>query len=320
MTVFIRKTFIFCFIILVIIFGESYAKMKMNPSKEFGLLKSNLPSTDVIIFGSSVDGYTAKDDTDRRKMSEMLDSILPSRNVTGISHGAFHSEIFLDFINYIIKAEVKKPFIIVPINLRSFSPGWDLQPRYQFVREKYEILGFPYVYDFRNYNGVSDNEYRSQPIFYKEEYLGKYGEITAQYYKQDKSDAKRNGLILNYMQTISTNHRKLTALTDIAKLCRLNNIGLMMYITPIDIRKAEELNLDGFRMKVASNLSVIKQSLENESVDLLDMSFDLESKYFDYKLIPNEHLNMYGKIITAKRIKEKFIELRKSQTQIPIGK
>lgn len=306
MATFLRKTILFCLGIPVILFCLGYAEMTIKPLKEFSFLKMVLPSTDVLLFGSSVNRYYAKEDTDKRAISEMLDSLLISEKVTGLSHVAYQSEVYLEYVKYISKTSKKKPFLIVPINLRCFSPEWDLRPQYQFIKERYEIAGLPYIYNFKRYKEISATEFEAQPIFFQDKNIGNIGNITAQYEQQDKETVMHNGLIFHYMQTLEPNHRKLRALNSIAKLCSASDIGLMMYISPIDIQQAEALNIDGFKKKVLKNIAVIKKNLEEESVDLLDMSFYLDSAYFDYESIPNEHLNMGGRLKVAERIKEKM--------------
>jgi len=309
MNTFLRKTSLFCLSIAALIFCSAYVQMKINPNKELEKLKKALPNADVVMFGSSVNWWTAEEDTDKRKISEMLDSLLPNEKVIDISHGAYHSEVYLEFVKFISKNKAEKPAIIVPINLRYFSPKWDLRPQYQFIKERYEIAGIPYLINFKNYKKISKDEYLSHPVYLHEKQIGNIENFKRKN-QQDENETMCNGFILHYLQLLHSNHKKLTALKDIVEICNKHEIDLLMYIIPIDIMKAERLNINTFKRTVLENISVIKNSLKEESVEVLDLSFYLKSENFNYNLMPNEHLNMYGRKKIAERIKQKLNQLK----------
>lgn len=119
---------------------------------------------DIILFGSSVNRYTAFQDTNKSSIGEMLDLEMVDVKVKDISHGAYHVEIFYSFLKRILKYEYQ-PKIVLPINLRSFSPEWDLRPGYQFTREK-NILEFGLLYPFlSDYEDIDITDFNTFPIY-----------------------------------------------------------------------------------------------------------------------------------------------------------
>ena len=50
-------------------------------------------------------------------------------------YDAYHIGIYLEYAQYIVAQENLPQVVIIPINLRSFSPEWDMRPEYQFEKE-----------------------------------------------------------------------------------------------------------------------------------------------------------------------------------------
>lgn len=281
--------------------GELYPELKVLRNS----LKKNC---DIILLGSSVNKYTAKSDKDKRSISEMLNDRIQDKQVIGISHGAYQLDIFEHLIKYIIRNKNKQPItIIVPINLRSFAPSWDLQPTYQFVKEKYYLIGLPYIINFKNYREISYKEFYMQPILFNNRKIGTVREFDNKEFKTDSLTDLRMGFISHYMQPINEDNEKLIALEEIDKISKQkSDLKIVFYITPIDLRKAESLKIKNFQSEVLKNIEIIKSKIKYS--ELIDLSFHFNSTLFDYKRRPDEHLNMYGRNEMAKILSEKITE------------
>jgi len=296
---FIFKTALFCVIGAIISSTFIYNVQKFRFTT-FRLLKKSLKdNSSVILFGSSVNDHKAKNDTDRRSIAEMLDSLLPEKSVVGISHGAYHSEIYLEFVRYIIKNSDYDPIVIIPINLRYFSPEWDLRPEYQFIKERYLINGFPYFH-FANwkYKEILPDEFNNSPVYYGNKPMGKVLDYLHEK-KADVNSVKVKGFIFHYMQPLKKNNQKLEALKEICKISEGHNIKILMYITPIDYASAKQYEIDGFHQQQYANVNTIKSVLAEYAIELIDLSMALNHSYFDYGRMPNEHLNMNGRLFVA---------------------
>lgn len=295
---FLLDGILFTFFLLVLIFSlEPYLISVFFPEYR-ELTKVGYNNVDVVVFGSSVNKYYAPQDTDKRSITDMLDNERHDDVIVGISHGGYHLEIFYSFLQKIARLD-KKPILVIPINLRSFSPEWNLRPAYQFRREK-GLLEFGLFYSFLSkYPGINEITFENTEVAYNEVVgtVKEYEKVT-----QDTLLEQKKGFVYHYMQPIDENHKKIEALKAIKNLALEKNIKVLFYITPIDYERARELNITGFDRQVDNNILKIKKTLEDKKPALLDLSKFLNHSYFSYYLRPNEHLNMYGKLKVVKEI------------------
>jgi len=257
---------------------------------------------DVLIFSDSTDWYTADNDKDKRSISRMLKDLLPHKNVKNISHAAYHLDIYRAFCQYLVKNKNPPELIIIPLNLRSFSPQWDMEPYYQFEKEKI-ILDRGVLSAFYKplrilkvkFNKINREAYLKLPVFKGDE---KIGEI------RDMKGLK-DQFIIKYMYPLSLEHRKIKSLLKIAGLLSSHQIDALFYITPVDYQAGEEYLPGEFIKRVTRNTGIIKDLLAQEhmSKQLLDLSLDLGSDCFAWKKpSPNEHLNQKGRKYVAEKL------------------
>jgi hypothetical protein len=307
---FIKKTLCFFILGVCIFFSVFYLRLHIGELyPELKLLRNSLKEKcDIVFLGSSVNKYAAKSDTDKRAISEMINDRIQNKKVIGISHDAYQLDIYEDIIKYIVRNKNKEPItIIVPINLRSFAPTWNLRPTYQFVKEKYYLIGLPYIINFKNYREISDQEFYMQAIFFNNQQIGTLGEFENKEFQADSLTDLKMGFISNYMQPINEGNEKLIALEEIDKISKhKSDLKIVFYITPIDFRRAESLNIKNFQPEVLKNIEIIKSKIKYS--ELIDLSFHFNSNLFDYERRPNEHLNMYGRSELAKILSESIQE------------
>jgi hypothetical protein len=101
------------------------------------LFNSAKPTPEVLYLGDSVVERISKYDVDTRTLGTMVGDCLQGKlSVAYIAHSAYHLRIFYGFIQ-VIKTLKRRPHVIIlPINLRSFSPQWDLNPVWQLEPER----------------------------------------------------------------------------------------------------------------------------------------------------------------------------------------
>ena len=88
----------------------------------------------VLYLGDSTIERIAHQDDDRRAITEMLDAHLGG-GVLGVSHSAYHPTMY-KWLSRLFEVLPGKPrLVIIPVNLRSFSPVWEYHPEYQFTEE-----------------------------------------------------------------------------------------------------------------------------------------------------------------------------------------
>ena len=299
---FFQNGLLFCFIGIFVVFPIVYI-IELLAFPEFQLLKEALENEkSIILFGSSVNEHYAIDDKDKRSISELLDAFLPGHNVVGISHGAYQSDIYLEFVKYIARSG-KKPIIIVPINLRYFSPEWDLRPEYQFNKEKNLLNGYPFIVNLKS-REINESEFNNSPIYNGNEYVGKVLDFRYIPNKaKDRISEMSKGFVFHYMQPLKANHQKLKSLFKICEIGNENDLKIIMYITPIDYTYAEKLGIKKFRQQQHDNIYIIKSTLTSCETVLIDLSMTLNSSYFDHGNRPGEHLNIRGRLRVARALK-----------------
>ena len=95
---------------------------------------------DCLVFGDSVMVRVSNHDFDRRALGDMIyDRLAPSRVVV-IARSAYHPLIF----ELLLKVVQTQPFgpaqaIVLPINIRCFSPQWNFHPAWQLNEEQRAI-------------------------------------------------------------------------------------------------------------------------------------------------------------------------------------
>lgn len=296
-------------LLLILLFAINTYWVRTHPFAEFKQLQEALKTEHpFIFFGDSVNRHYAKNDSDKRSIADMLDAKL-EQSVTGISYYAYHSELYLEFIKYICKTVPdKKVVVLIPINLRSFSPEWDLRPNYQFLKEKYALNGYPYwrYLNFKQYKIIPKTTFNTTPILYNNKEIGDVASLERMLPTAERDTSLQYGFIYHYMQTIPSDHRKIKALKEIAHYYKNSNLELQFYFTPIDYMLAEKVGVEDFRIKVTQNKRSIQKGLKDSGIKIVDLSFLLDSTQFDYEKIPNEHLNQFGKKELISQLKAFF--------------
>ncbi len=258
---------------------------------------------DVLYLGDSTIEYRHKGDTDRRSIVRMLRDMVPGLRVKRLTHAAYQLDVYAAYCRYIVSCERRhKPrFVIIPINMRSFSPHWDMKPEYQFEREKIILMGglrhvfyrplriFKYKFD-----KTTRERYLDTPVFKGDLRVGMVKGMAG----------RRNQLILRYMYSLIREHRKVVSLIDIVRCLFAHGIGVILYVTPLDYETGEKYLPGEFRVRVRENIRFIEGILRESNHELLDFSMDLPGSHFAWKphAAPNEHMNQRGRMYVAQQL------------------
>lgn len=257
---------------------------------------------------------------------ELLQEIVPEYRVGEISHAAYNLDLYLHYVRYILRGDSRPHTIIIPINMRSFSPEWDLRPGYQFTKVKkmlnmglwfsrvfarpLEILGF--------YEPPIDQKiFLDTPVYRGDEPVGTVRDFedtvepdakTAQgdtgfvYHDALPSDedeeAVRQALIYRYMYRLKPGQRQLQAAFEIAELARDTDVQVLFYITPINVQQGERFLGEPFVETLNENAALVESLVEYREARILDLSTDLEA----FAFVDMEHLREVGKEHVATRL------------------
>ncbi|MBP3128257.1 hypothetical protein [Thalassospira sp. ER-Se-21-Dark] len=239
------------------------------------------PAPQTLIFGDSVALRVAKDDSDQRSLETMVADLVGEEKVCFISHSAYNSLVYSQFCNAIASLPSKPLSVVVPINLRSFSPSWDLDPKYQFVWEAAVLADLannkqeprPFI----NSTPVADAIYQSIPVHLFEpeprtirSYLDVIEAKIGPGSKMEWRIRLKDIFELFYCHQIYQKHRKLKYLRWIYKTLTRMNIGVGFYITPINYCAGEKYAGNRFVRRVKRNIEVIKNDLRSIGVDIVE--------------------------------------------------
>lgn len=319
----ITTFFAFVFFLQSIIF-RFFPNIPSEPTNQIDAALKYKP--DVVLVGDSVIISPYSQDLDRRPVNLMLQDMIPNIKLSSLDSLAYASEVFLQQVSYITRNEFKPKLIIIPINIRSFSPHWDPRWDFQFEMDKLTLKYkntpvFPYLKFLINFNlfnlmPISKSQFLNTPVFSKDVQIGIMKDFEGPDYNTYTDLHQKNKILLSYTYTLSKNHRKLKALEETAGLLSKNNIKAIFYLTPVDYETAGKFTGDFAKNQITQNINLIKNSLNKYPVKVLDLSFRLPTNNFAWKdaLYINEHLNQNGRRFLAQELANSIIDsLKNSQ-------
>ena len=271
-------------------------------------------SPDILYLGDSVLERVAHQDRDRRLVHEILaDRVAERHRVCGLSHAAFNPAVYLALVRCLTRLKQRPKTVIIPVNLRCFSPQWDLDPAYQFAAE-IELL-----------NAFAAGDSKSVPTF-------RPVETTRDLYERlDQTQVSIEGspltsvgqfrLVMDstpstteqtrfreqqifsffYMHRLTREHRRVVALIELVALLRDFGMQELVYATPINVGAAQAALGVTFLNPVRGNAATLAESL-GDSVRLLDWSEALQPEYFFHGKLHAEHLNERGRARLAELV------------------
>lgn len=279
------------------------------------LEKAKEEKVNVIYLGDSSASNYDLDDSDKRPLPQMIQEILDDYTLTSIDHAAYAAEMFLEFSKYMVRENYHPEFVVIPINIRSFSPSWDRYPGYQFEEEK-AILKNKLLFMFlktieafdkdNSLSEISQSEFENTDVLNGKEVVGKAKDFEGHEFRNYSEENMMKSILVFYMFSLNQDHRKLESLSQIAKILTENNIKPIFYITPIDYETGEKYFPNQFLERLKENTETIKSVLKKNDVEVLDLSNKLSSDFFGWEKYPNEHLNEKGRKYVAKKIAGKI--------------
>lgn len=263
---------------------------------------------DTLYLGDCTNTSHRKWETDRRTLASILEKKIPGHKLGVLTYNSYHMEIYLEFIRYIAKSKHRLKRVIIPINLRSFSPSWDRMPQYQFEKEKILLKGGMVAAFLRafyrplrllgiDWYTISREEYLDTPVFKGTIQWGKVRDYNRIYLKKYSKEDIKGKILLFYMFSLSQEHRKIHSMISLARIGLQNNIQILFYITPIDYQSCEGYFPGEFTKRINENSLLIKNLLKKENTPVLDLSTALDSSCFTWTdtFYPNEQLNIMGR-------------------------
>lgn len=310
MKIFIYKSVIFIGTLVIL---QALIARYLMPLPQVALLETYLRAGNhIIYFGDSVIQNSPSSDTDHDSIVRMLERMRPGYAVGDLSHPGYHLGIFAAEMGYISRSSSKPEGVVVPIQLRSFSPEWDLRPENQFERDIFSLtdstqfvsLFYQPLAIFRaiDANSVPYGDFLTSPVYRGTTRVGtvndfesmKRGPVTPEKIKQD--------YIYKYMYDLNLGHRKIVALRDLMETAARAGVDLYIYIAPIDYQGGIKYIGADLTKQVSANADLICRVVTDHSLPCLNLAFSLSSDYFDYPEYPNEHMNQQGRLFVATQL------------------
>ena len=256
---------------------------------------------------------------------EILQELLPDRRVGQVAHPAYGLDLFYDFAAHMDRHGASPDTLVLPINLRSFSPAWDMRPAYQFEKERRILaMGLPWArllvrpleafgffrpsisqqafLDTPVYDGdVPVGQVRDFETLAADEILQEEAENSYREVELEDEETAQAVLTYHYMLNLEPDHRKLDAMVAVAELAAGRGVNVIFYISPVNVEQGERFLGSKFTERLADNIRVVESRLDAAALDsvmLLNMAFDLPA----YDFTDLEHLTETGKEYVAEQI------------------
>lgn len=314
---------------------QSVFQRNRNPYSEFVRLfnfyNGSNKAPEVLFLGDSVAERVSWNDVDKRTLSNMLSVKLKGiSDIAAISYGGFTLKVFYYFLLGLEKMKCKPQFVVLPINMRNFSPQWDLEPQWQFTTVIEQINTFlksssdvPSVHRIKTESLTPDayNEFDSVSVDYSLSSLDKIGQFRLLINSTPDTEEQRKFrlrqiFIFHYTNILRPEHPKLFFLLEAIKILKRMKIPFLAYITPLNIKAgvvfAGKSFSDILRVNVQTVLDLINPYCVNGQGCVENWSEYLGQEYFFHPDNATEHLNEMGRDILATWIADKIkIAMRK---------
>ncbi len=317
-----KKLFYKITILLVVLFIAQIVIFKyiVPPIPAVLLLENYLrDNVDILYFADSIIDFKDKTDRDQSSIIDALHALDPEYKIADLSHGANQSEVYEAAAEYVSRSEIKPKAVILHINPATFSPVWNMTPGLQFEKEKFyfrhknSVLAYFYrpfaITGVIDVNPVSEEEYMNTIVYRENQPVGTVREFTGnQRLATATPEQVRDTFIARYMSPISSDHRKLIALTNAIKTFQKAGIEVYTYITPINYEVGTLFVGHDFIEQTERNTGMICNAVERTGVECLNLAFSLNSDSFNYNGgYATEHLKVSGRKFIAKKLHETFL-------------
>ncbi|MGW9949723.1 hypothetical protein J2W92_005074 [Rhizobium leguminosarum] len=273
-------------------------------------LKSILSDTaDIALFGDSVMERVSRHDRDRRTLGQMVADIASPRSVVILSRSAHNPDIYLPLLQAMAKARRKPRTIVIPINLRCFSPQWEMSPDWTFDQEK-RIISRYLRWRWSAIKPVDDvyfdaekhANFAQEPVEYELSPLSTIGEFKRVIASEPSRERSAAIFTYHYTHRLSQSNLRLKSLRDCVKIAHSIAREVIVYITPINMEALQRFVGPKAADIVFNNIRTIEMALGDEHLSNWIQALP-ETSFFSEDLA-TEHLNEVGRQALASLISE----------------
>jgi len=261
----------------------------------------------VVLFGDSVSKRVAGEDIDKRTLQEIIEKELFTRKISAnyFSGKGFHLRLFRHFVSAMQKNDKKPWLIVIPVNMRCFSPQWIYHPHWQFeteIRIFCRKFAIPYTAPAVKLPDTSD-EYWKIPISCHQSNYSTVGDFMKVIKRKKGLDdneilfRRQQLFIFHYMYKLSSDNDRICSLNTILKD---SNFRFLLYFTPLNCSGGSDLLGSAFSDVIEEHKKIIMNGVlqvqaNQNNIYIKDYTKLFDSSYFFTKYDPTEHLNESGR-------------------------
>ena len=284
------------------------------------------PAPDVLYLGDSVVERVSRNDRDTRTLGDMVSLCLNGRLTVGsISRTGYHMGVFRGVVRALAAMPTWPKMVVFPVNMRTFSPQWDLRPMWQYDEEINSLENCAASL-LESVEAIAERAEGDAELVHFDNVrvrypmttlssIGEFRDVIAR--RHGSAEMKRFRLrqifIFHYLHDLVPDHRRIVALRDLLSTVDAMGVRALAYISPVNfaagIRRVGAEFEELFGANVARVCEVIMPFEESGRVRLQDWSVAFDSRSFFHEDEPTEHLNEVGRMNLAGKIAEEVLEL-----------
>jgi hypothetical protein len=240
---------------------------------------------------------------------------------TVVSWSAFRPDVYLSLCRVLAITRSRPRLLILPVNLRCFSPQWDRNPEFDFAREiaaietfrRHPEHGVPRLTPTKDLprSYWKWREFRRTPVRYPvpapERVAGFLEAIASRPADARTAEARwRQIFVFHYLHPVAEEHRQLRFLEETLRQLGELRVPVLAYLTPVNHEAGVRLLGDAFVSQVSATVATVLRRMADVAAavgalpgaprpTVADWGFLLGEDCFFHRNEPTEHLNERGR-------------------------
>lgn len=270
-------------------------------------------SPEVLVFGDSVMNHTSRHDVSTVPLGPMVMARLAPRHRTCVvAESGYHPEVFRLLTEVLMTLPQRPKLVILALNIRSFSPQWDLNPDWQhhdIIDAANRFLARPSL-DVPMTRAIRQSEAdRARYLATVVSCPGRPQATIADYVRRiatrtDDPEAalerSRDIFAFHYLSTTVNPSRRVHSVRALLGTCQQLGCKVFCYLTPVNHEAGRRLLGRQFADATASTVAAFQEAAYSEQLPpnffaFRDWTELLPAGSFFHDLDPTEHLNEEGR-------------------------
>lgn len=269
---------------------------------------------EISMFGDSVAERVSRRDNDSRTLAQMVSEAVAPQTLLALTRSAHQPAIYEPLLRAMLLQPQRPRVLILPVNLRCFSPQWMLNPDWQFAQERNILAGYlaaprsPFAaIDDVLHDAQAHRSFDATDVNYELSAARTIGDFKALIATKPVEDEQRlrrarEIFVYHYTHQLRPDNERLLALRSCLKLASDLVDRVVLYTTPINHEAGARCVGSRFNEIIHANVAVLKSTAGENGIELLDWSELFPESAFFHEDLATEHLNEVGRRELATRI------------------